>query len=91
VRTMLRPIPQELGAQSTRRSFHSGTREALAYSRWSIHVGCPISVVALQASCNSPFPAGSLSLLSTMNGVYSEGIVNTCGQYGSVVAEMPLF
>jgi len=23
-----------------------------------------------------------------MNGVYSEGIVNICGQYGSVVAEM---
>jgi len=91
VRTMLRPIPQELRAQSTRLSFHSGSREGLAYSRWPIHVGCLISVVALQASCNSPFPAGSLSILSSMNGVYSEGIVNICGQYGSVVAEMHLF
>ena len=93
VRTMLRPMPQELGSQSTRRSFHSRTREleAQGYSRWLIHVGCLISVVAFQASCNSPFPAGSLPLLSTMNGVYSEGIVNICGQDGSVVDEMRLF
>jgi hypothetical protein len=50
---MFRPIPhwQELGAQSTHRSFHSGTREAQGDSTWLGHVGCLISVIALQASC----------------------------------------
>ena len=79
--------------QSVELLFFSGTGKVLARSGWHFHVSprshsqrSPFRVSRLTLSpIFFPAPAGNFSSLWIMNGVSSEGIAHTGGQYGSVL------